>query len=87
MKDKKYIKKIIIYCNKIARYLDGVSSIEVFEAYDEKVDAVLLNLELIGETAKIFPKDFKNNTTTIEVSYKTYVFSLEFIVFNCLTIK
>jgi uncharacterized protein with HEPN domain len=66
MKDKKYIERIISYSNKIARYLDGVSSIEVFEANDEKVDAVLLNLEQIGETAKKLSEDFKNNTTTIE---------------------
>lgn len=66
MKDKKYIERIISYCNKIARYLDGVSNIEVFEGNDEKVDAVLLNLEQIGETAKKLSNDFKNNTTTIE---------------------
>lgn len=66
MKDKKYIERVISYCNKITRYLDGVSSIEVFEANEEKVDAVLLNLEQIGETAKKLSEDFKKNTTTIE---------------------
>ncbi|CDR30613.1 Protein of uncharacterised function DUF86 [Acholeplasma oculi] len=66
MKDKKYIERIIAYCNKIARYLDGVSNIEAFESNEEKVDAVLLNLEQIGETAKKLSDDIKHNTTTIE---------------------
>lgn len=66
MKDKKYLERIISYCNRIARYLNGVSNFEVFEKNDEKVDAVLLNLEQIGETAKKLSEDFKNNTTIIE---------------------
>jgi len=38
----------------------------VFKGNDEKVDAVLLNLEQIGETAKKISEDFKNNSITIE---------------------
>lgn len=66
MKDKMYMERIISYCNKIAKYVDGVSTIEAFEKNDEKVEAVLLNLEQIGETAKKLSDDFKNKTTTLE---------------------
>lgn len=59
MKDKKYLERIINYSNKIIRYLEEITSIEEFESNEEKVDAVLLNLEQIGETAKKLSEEFK----------------------------
>ena len=66
MKDKKYLERIINYSNKIIRYLEEITSIEEFESNEEKVDAVLLNLEQIGDTAKKLSEEFKDNISTIE---------------------
>lgn len=66
MKDKKYLERIINYSNKIIRYLEEITSIEEFESNEEKVDAVLLNLEQIGETAKKLSEEFKDSIPTIE---------------------
>jgi len=66
MKDKKYLERIINYSSKIIRYLEDVTSIEEFESNEEKVDAVLLNLEQIGETAKKLSEEFKDSVSKIE---------------------
>lgn len=66
MKDKKYLERIINYSSKIIRYLEEVTRIEEFESNEEKIDAVLLNLEQIGETAKKLSEEFKDNISTIE---------------------
>ena len=66
MKDKKYLERIINYSNKIIRYLEEVTRIEEFESNEEKIDAVLLNLEQIGDTAKKLSEEFKDNISTIE---------------------
>lgn len=66
MRDRKYLERIINYSNKIARYLEEVTTMEEFESNEEKVDAVLLNLEQIGETAKKISEEFKNTRSTIE---------------------
>ncbi|MCK4551573.1 MAG: DUF86 domain-containing protein [Tenericutes bacterium] len=52
MKDKEYMKRLIKYCEKIVMYMKEVKSYEDFSSNLEKVDAVILNLEQIGETAK-----------------------------------
>ncbi len=52
MKDKIYITRIIKYAEKIVKYTSNVSSYEEFESNEEKIDAVIMNLEQIGETAK-----------------------------------
>jgi uncharacterized protein with HEPN domain len=54
MKDKIYIDRIIKYAKKICRYTEEVDTFTDFENNDEKVDAVILNLEQIGETARNF---------------------------------
>ena len=59
MKDKIYIDRIIKYANKIGRYMEEVDTITDFEYNDEKVDAVILNLEQIGETAKKLSEETK----------------------------
>ncbi len=52
MKDNEYIKRLVKYCNRIAEYMKTVKSYGDFISNSEKVDAVILNLEQIGETAK-----------------------------------
>jgi len=52
MKDDLYIQRLIKYCNKINEYMKPVQSFNDFISNSEKVDAVILNLEQIGETAK-----------------------------------
>lgn len=52
MKDKKYIERIITYSSKINRYMEHVNTFSEFIQNGEKVDAVMLNLEQLGETAK-----------------------------------
>jgi len=52
MKDKSNIERIIKYATKITRYMAGIKTFDDFASDDEKVDAVILNLEQIGETAK-----------------------------------
>mgnify|MGYP000854532729 CR=1 FL=1 len=52
MKEKEYIDCIIKYATKIGKYVEGVSHFQDFQSNEEKVDAVILNLEQIGETAK-----------------------------------
>ena len=52
MKDDLYIQRLIKYCNKINEYMKSVQSFNDFISNSEKVDAVILNLEQIGETAK-----------------------------------
>lgn len=50
MKDKVYIDRIIKYAKKINRYMDEAKSFSEFEKNEEKIDAVILNLEQIGES-------------------------------------
>lgn len=52
MKDNEYIQRIIKYCSKIDEYMKPIESFDDFNSNSEKVDAVILNLEQIGETAK-----------------------------------
>lgn len=66
MKEEKYIKRIINYSNKIVRYLKTVDYIDDFIVNEEKIDAVLLNLEQIGETAKKLSEAYKKLYPNIE---------------------
>lgn len=52
MRDNEYIQRLIKYCNKINEYMKPVLTFNDFISNSEKVDAVILNLEQIGETAK-----------------------------------
>lgn len=65
MKDKTYIDRIIKYAKKIGRYMKEVDTFTDFEKNDEKVDAVILNLEQIGETAKKLSDETKQNYNSI----------------------
>lgn len=66
MKDEKYVDRIIVYCLKIESYLEPIKEIQDFISNEEKIDAVLLNLEQIGETAKKLSKTFKDDVKDID---------------------
>ena len=66
MKDREYIERIIKYCEKINKYMLIVSSFEEFLTMDEKIDAVKMNLEQIGETTKKISDIKKNKDVEIE---------------------
>ena len=59
MKDDRYIARIIKYIDKINQYMLHVDSYETFIVNEEKVDAVILNLEQIGETVKKLSETYK----------------------------
>lgn len=65
MKDQVYIERIIKYSERIVTYLYAIHSFDEFALIDEKVDAVILNLEQIGETAKKLSKEIKNHFNQI----------------------
>jgi len=66
MKDKKHVERMISYCEKIQRYMIDVSTILDFSTNEEKADAVILNLQQIGETAKKVSKDLINKNKAIQ---------------------
>lgn len=51
-----YIQDILEAINKIERYIKTIS-FEEFSQNDEKIDAVIRNLEIIGEAARHIPED------------------------------
>ena len=65
MKDNQYIERLIKYCDKIIEYMKPVNSFNEFISKPEKVDAVILNLEQIGETAKKLSKEIKEKYSEI----------------------
>ena len=65
MKDKTYIDRIIKYAKKIGKYMEEVGTFKDFENNDDKVDAVILNLEQIGETAKEISDETKQMYNSI----------------------
>lgn len=68
MKDKEYIKHIITYCEKIQKYMEGMTSVEIFEKNELHIDAIMLNLEQIGETAKKLSDTEKGKYSSIDWS-------------------
>jgi len=65
MKDSNYMERIVKYSKKVMKYMDGVKSFEEFEVNEEKIDAIVLNLEQIGETAKKLSFEAKNKFPSI----------------------
>ncbi len=49
-----YLDDILESCNKILRYTDGVS-FDLFVKDEKTYDAVVRNLEILGEAAKNIP--------------------------------
>lgn len=59
------LKDILISADKILTYIQGIGRKEFFE--DSKTyDAVLRNLEIIGEAAKNIPDDIRVQYATVE---------------------
>ena len=56
---KLFLEDIIAAIDKIERYISGIKSKEEFMETDMVVDAVLRNLEVIGEAAKNIPAEVK----------------------------
>ena len=66
MKDHKYLERIIKYILKINKYMSNVDTYEVFISYEEKIDAVILNLEQIGESVKKLSDTYKEKHSNID---------------------
>ncbi len=62
--DLVYVKHIIEAIDKIEKYLGG-SSYEEFSRNDMLVDAVVRELEIIGEAASNFSEEFRNHYPNI----------------------
>jgi len=65
MKDKMYFERMIKYSEKIIKYMNKTLTFADFDRNDEKIDAVILNLEQIGETAKKCSTEAKNQYPNI----------------------
>jgi len=60
-----YLEDILEAAEKIERYLEGVSFQE-FSGDSMRVDAVLRNLEIIGEATKNIPLEVRERQSAIE---------------------
>jgi len=58
------LEDIILFISKIERYSKNLNK-EKFEKSEMVIDAVLRNLELIGEASKKLPNDFKKKYPNI----------------------
>lgn len=62
---KVYLEDILEATRKVMRYTDGLSKAEFLE--DEKtIDAVVRNLEIIGEAVKKLPEDLRAQYSAVE---------------------
>ena len=59
-----YLEDILEALEKIQRYVKGLNY-DTFAKNDMAVDAVIRNLEIIGEAAKNLPEDIKNKNADI----------------------
>ncbi|MBP0028221.1 DUF86 domain-containing protein [Roseofilum sp. Guam] len=64
-RDKEYILDILEAARKICRYTDGVTFNE-FSTNEEKQDAVIRRITIIGEATKRLSAEFKQNHPQIE---------------------
>jgi uncharacterized protein with HEPN domain len=60
-----YLEDIVTSCTKIQQYTQAFS-FEKFVADQRTYDAVLLNLQIIGEAVKNIPVEVRNTAPTIE---------------------
>jgi len=61
---KLLLEDILAAISKINRYVDGLDQ-TAFLDDDKTVDAVVRNLEIIGEASRQLPNDFKANYTDV----------------------
>jgi len=55
-----FLDDIVQACEKISRYTAG-TTLEGFRQEEKTIDAVVRNLEIIGEAAKSLPEDLRSN--------------------------
>jgi uncharacterized protein with HEPN domain len=60
-----YLEDILTAIGKIKRYTEGLSK-QGFAADDKTIDAVVRNLEVIGEAVKQLPADMRSQEPGIE---------------------
>jgi uncharacterized protein with HEPN domain len=60
-----YMEDIVESCDKILSYTSEMS-FEVFAADDRTYDAVLLNLQIIGESVKNLPQEVRDRSPDVE---------------------
>ncbi|MFI5289482.1 MAG: DUF86 domain-containing protein [Polyangia bacterium] len=60
-----YLEDILAACQKVARYCAGLTR-TAFEQNEMAYDAVVRNLELIGEAAKAVPEPLRQRLPSIE---------------------
>jgi len=66
MKDLKYLERVIKYIQKINKFMSNVDTYETFILNEEKIDAVILNLEQIGESVKKLSDIYKETHADID---------------------
>jgi len=66
MKDSPYIERIIKYAIKIKKYMKEAQTFSEFKDDEEKIDAVIFNLEQIGETAKKLSNESKQQYASVD---------------------
>jgi len=59
-----YLKNIIESIGKIERYIDGFDE-QKFQADDKTQDAVIRQLEIIGEAARLLPDEIKEENPQV----------------------
>jgi uncharacterized protein with HEPN domain len=60
-----YLTDIAVACEKVLRYTEGMN-FEQFVADDRTFDAVVRNLQIIGEAVKNVPTDVRDSNPEIE---------------------
>ncbi len=60
-----YLADIVVACEKVLRYTDGME-FEQFIVDDRTFDAVIRNLQVIGEAVKNIPVDVRDRHPEIE---------------------
>ena len=66
MRELKYLERVIKYIQKINRFMSNVDNYETFILNEEKIDAVILNLEQIGESVKKLSNNYKETHSDID---------------------
>jgi addiction module HigA family antidote len=62
-----FLSDMQIFCDKILRYTNGLNQ-QAFFANDVVLDAVLRNLELLGEASKQIPEDVRQLNLQVSAS-------------------
>ena len=63
---KTYLEDVLLAIEKIEKYKEGVNSSEELEKKEVVLDAIIRNLEIIGEAIKNIPANIKKEHKEIE---------------------